>query len=84
MKRVLIFVLLKAIEIPAIVFLPYFIGSLEFTQMVFESPGGGVFGIWAVGLAAGFVLCLIAALAGLFLNLIVALFLKNWEWAGRI
>jgi len=83
-RRVFFFILFKFIEITAIVFIPYFIGSVQIVQTVFEPPCAAVFGTWAVGFAALVSSAIIVLAGGVIVCMVVAMFRKNWEWSGRV
>lgn len=81
MKRILVFIGLKVVEIGAIIFGPYFLGMLMYQWDWFMTTFGVAHGsYWGIG----FLTIILTSVVLLFSSLIIIFFIDNWEWAKRI
>ena len=75
MKHLLLFLLFKALEIGAVVFIPYFVGMLVDNDKAIHPRER-----WLMGLAHIIVLVVVVP----FIVFVCCRFiLLNWQWAGR-
>lgn len=93
MKRIILFVLLKVVEVGGFAFTCYLLSLYGYwvdtliagdsDNLISHSIGGFLFSI-VVGAAIGIVMPMMGLFVLLFVGYIIYLIiLKNWEWTGR-
>ena len=76
-KKIVLFSLLKVVEIGAIVFVPYWVGKLAGTHV--PPPFPGLWGCWIVGVMC-FVLLLLSIIGGATIIFVLLKFINfNWK-----